>query len=206
MSIDNYGELKTAVANWLDRSDLTSRVPEFIAMAEDRIGLDLRIRAMETTDDAFTIDSMTEALPTGFVGVQRFFIDGSRSLEFMARDQFWTTHGGVSFLGEPKFFTIEGENFVFGPAPDTAYTGKLLYYKKFTALSGDSDTNWLFTNARGLLLYGALLEAEPFLGNDPRTALWGTMYEDIKERVNEADRRDRHSEGVLVSRSGVKFE
>jgi hypothetical protein len=52
VSISNYDELKTAVANWLERSDLTSRIPEFIAFGEDRIGTDLRIRAMETSADA----------------------------------------------------------------------------------------------------------------------------------------------------------
>ena len=36
MAITTFSELKTAVANWLDRSDLTDRIPEFIALAEAR--------------------------------------------------------------------------------------------------------------------------------------------------------------------------
>ena len=51
MAITIYSELKTAVANFLSRSDLTSRIPEFITLGEDRIGKDLRIRAMEATVD-----------------------------------------------------------------------------------------------------------------------------------------------------------
>lgn len=48
MAISQYSELKTAVANWLGRSDLTSRIPEFIGLAEDRVYQRLRLRAMET--------------------------------------------------------------------------------------------------------------------------------------------------------------
>jgi len=52
MSISNYGELKTAVANWLGgRSDQTSRIPEWIKLAEDRIAQDLRVRGMEAGAD-----------------------------------------------------------------------------------------------------------------------------------------------------------
>ena len=42
MAISNYTELKTAVANWLDRDDLTDRIPEFIALAESRFNRLLR--------------------------------------------------------------------------------------------------------------------------------------------------------------------
>ncbi len=78
MSVDNYGELKTAIANWAERDDLTSRIPEFIALAEDRIALDLRVRPMETSAD-ITISAQTAALPTGFLGVRRLVLDDDAS-------------------------------------------------------------------------------------------------------------------------------
>ena len=43
MAIGTYAELKTAVANWLDRDDLTDRIPEFIALAEAKMNRNLRI-------------------------------------------------------------------------------------------------------------------------------------------------------------------
>ena len=36
MAITTYAELKTAISNWLDRTDLDDRIPEFIALAEAR--------------------------------------------------------------------------------------------------------------------------------------------------------------------------
>ena len=37
MAIGTYAELKTAIANFLARDDLTDRIPEFISLAEARM-------------------------------------------------------------------------------------------------------------------------------------------------------------------------
>ena len=34
MAITTYSELKTSIANFLDRDDLTSVIPDFISLAE----------------------------------------------------------------------------------------------------------------------------------------------------------------------------
>lgn len=208
MALTNYGELKTSVINWLERDDLTLRVPEFIALAEDRIAQDkrIRIRAMETSAD-LTVSAQTVALPTGYLEARRLYLDGDpkKIVGFMTPKDFWARNLSNQ-SGTPKFFTVEGENLVFGPSPETSLTGKFLYYQRFTALSGDEDTNWLLTNARGLLLYAALLESAPYLGDDARAITWSTLYEDLADNLKEADKRDRHSGAPLVTRSVVQVD
>jgi hypothetical protein len=198
MSITNYGELKSAIANWAERDDLTSRIPEFVALAQDRIAMDLRVRAMETSADV-TISAQTAALPTGFLGVRRFVLDNDASrLTYLNPEQFWM-RGIARTEGTPKAFTIEGENFVFGPYPASgSHTGKLFYWARFTDLSADEDTNWLFSNARGMLLYGSLMELAMYLEDDEAAARWGRLYEDSKARVMKSDRRDRFPVGASV--------
>lgn len=208
MAITDYGELKTAIANWLERDDLTSRIPEFIAMAEDTIAQDkrLRIRAMETSTD-LTISSRTTTLPTGFIGARRLYLDGTplKRVEFLPPEQFWIRNLATQ-TGLPKYFTIEGEDLVVGPAPDSTYTGKLLYYARFDALSADTDTNWLLTNARGVMLFATLLEAGNFIEDDQRTVLWAARYDDLVEKVFEANKRDRYTGAPLVARSDVQID
>ena len=208
MAITNFGELKTAVANWLERDDLTSRIPEFISMAEDRIAKDIRIRirAMETSSD-LSISAQTVALPTGFIKARRFYLDGTPlvRMEFLPPEEFWIRHLATQ-TSKPNFFTIEGENIVLGPAPDTTYTGKLLYYQRFTAFSADVDTNTLLTEARGIYLYASLLEAAPFLEDDPRTLTWATMYDDLADNIQKADREDRYSGAPLMTRTDVQVD
>ncbi|KKL04264.1 hypothetical protein LCGC14_2617770, partial [marine sediment metagenome] len=49
------------------------------------------------------------------------------------------------------------------PVADAINRARLLFYRGFAPLAADADTNWVLTNARGLLLYGSLLEAATFL-------------------------------------------
>lgn len=85
--------------------------------------------------------------------------------------------------GTPIWISREGANFVFGPAPDDAYTVHLLYWAKptvmrsYTTGGADAVAHWIIVNAPDLALYGALLEASPFLLNDERVPLWNAAYE-----------------------------
>ena len=204
MAIGTYAELKTAVANWLRRSELTTRIPEFITMAEDKLYTDRRmmIRALESTTD-LTIDAQSESLPTRFIGHRRLYLSVSpvAMLTFLTPENFWTKYLS-SETSQPEAFTIEGDNILFGPAPDTTYTGKLLYYLRPAALSSDSDTNFVLANARGLLLYGALIQAATYIKDDAAIAKWAALYDDLLDQVFEQDKKNRYG-GVIQSFSGV---
>jgi hypothetical protein len=58
------------------------------------------------------------------------------------------------------------------PSPDASYEIELAYYKTLPALSADADTNWLLTKAPDSYLYGALLQAAPYLKDTAETSLW----------------------------------
>jgi len=51
MAITTYSELKTAVADWLNRSDLTSAIPNFIALAEAQMSRQIRHRKRHDARD-----------------------------------------------------------------------------------------------------------------------------------------------------------
>lgn len=205
MAVSTYAELKTAVANWLADSTLTSRIPEFIVLVEGRIRRDerIRFRGMEATE-TITINSQTEALPTRYLGMRSFYIQGSpnRRLEYLNPENFWIRlQGGTT--GRPKFFTVEGNNLVFAPTPDTAYTGIFQHYASFAPFSSDTDTNTLLTDHAGIYLYGALVEAAGFIGDDPRIPLWAQMYDEAAESIEKMNRRDRYPGHGLMARSDV---
>ncbi|KKM78968.1 hypothetical protein LCGC14_1354670 [marine sediment metagenome] len=203
MAINTFGTLKTGIANWLERDDLTSRIPEFIELTEDRIGRELRVRAMETTTN-LTVSSQETALPTGFVQQRRLYRDNDVSrLEFFPPEDFWIRNA-KSQTGTPKLYTIEGDNLVVAPSPDVSQTFKLLYFKTFTALSADPDTNWVLINARGLYLFGALIEAAMFLEDEVGAIKWSVRWDNLLEKVHAADAQDRWPLGSLQMRSDVR--
>ena len=202
MAITTYSELKTAVANWINRTDLTSRIPEFIALAETRINRRLRIRAMETVYNADTASSTKlYALPTGFAGMRSFKLntDPLTDLDYMTPENMDRIWAGSS-TGKPKAYTLEGDNLRLSPTPDGAYEMELLYYKKFDALSDAAPTNWLMLNAPDVLLYGACLEAAPYMKGHPDIPVWGEFFKSAMDDIETEDEQDRHSGGAMAVR------
>ena len=200
MAISTYSELQTAVANWLDRDDLTARIPEFITLCEARFNRSLRIRAMETLD--ISVDTVagtsTVALPTGYVQMRDISLITSpiTQLQYVTPEIMNRLNAG-SRSGKPETYTIIANNILFGPTPDAVYDISMLYYKTFDALTDVAPTNWVITNAPDVYLYGALLEAEPFLMNDQRVQLWATALTQSINTLQEQDNKDRHSGSAL---------
>ncbi len=52
-----------------------------------------------------------------------------------------------------------------------------------TSLSGSNATNWMLTNNPDVYLYGALLEAQPYLMDDARIATWADIYATVVAQV-----------------------
>ncbi len=177
MSITTYSELQTAVANWLHRTDLTSRIPEFITLAEARINRKLRDRGTEASAD-ITISARTAALPSDFREARRLYLDTSpiRLLEYMSPQDYWYRYSSTN-TGKPVVFSVEGSNFLFGPVPDGTYTGKLQYFRTLPALS--SSVHGIFTANPDLYLFQSLVAAEPYLENDRRVELWKAQADEI---------------------------
>lgn len=203
MAISTYSELKTAVANWLNRSDLTSYVPDFIALGEARIYRELRIRAMEASLSS-AIASGVIAVPSDYVEMKHAYVDGS-PVQFLSRRKagwIYENYPSRAADGKPAFFAQDAGNFIFGPYPDSAYTIKGTYYKRLTALSDSNTTNWFTTNAPGILLFAALCEAEPFLKNDERVTLWQAKYDQEKNGISSEDMDERVSGGGLRTTPG----
>ena len=199
MAISNYTELKTAVANWLDRDDLTDRIPEFIALAEARFNRVLRLRSMEVKYTADTVAGQRNlALPASYIQMRNFQVNSSplTTLSYVTPEIYDRVWGG-STSGTPKFYTILANEVSFGPIPGSVMEVEMLFYKKFDNLSVSTTTNWLITNAPDIYLYGSMLEAEPFIMNDERVALWAQALQQGIADLQEQDNKDRHSGSAL---------
>ena len=199
MAISNYSELQTAVANWLDRDDLTARIPEFIALAEARFNRVLRLRSMESKQTASTIAAQRNYnLPASYIQMRNFQLNTSpiTTLSYVTPEIYDRLWGG-SQGGTPKFYTIVADEISLGPVPGSVITMEMLFYKRFTDLSDAAPTNWLLTNAPDIYLYGSMLEAEPFIMNDERVSLWSSALSEAVSQIQEQDNKDRHSGSAL---------
>lgn len=191
MALSTYAELLASIASYLDRTDLTSVIPDFVTLAEARFSRVLRAPDMLTRDDAFAVDGQYEALPTGFIEASRVVLLTSpvTPLTYITPQELADVRRTRTAAGKPAYYTIAGGNFEFLPSPDSAYTASILYYAKLTPLS--SSVNWLFTSHPDIYLFGSLLEAEPYIRDDVRMVLWKARLDQALMELNVMNDRKR---------------
>lgn len=208
MALDSYSNLKTAIADWLDRSDLTDQIDDFIDLAEARMGRELRYREILVHDTAFAIADGDRylALPADFQDIKLFRIiipnAGTAGVRFYPDfDQVSMaemTDRSTNDIRRPGVYAVHTQIELDAEA-DQAYTGELFYYKAVTALSDGNTSNEHLVKAPDCYLFGSLAASAPFLMNDERVNLWETLYAQARDTINEAFVRN-NSAGPMVAK------
>jgi len=179
MSITTYSELKTSIANWLNRDDLTSVIPDFITMAESDLNRKLRHYKMVERVDA-TLDSRYVQLPPNWIETMRFAITSGTTFRLEAisvDDMLQYREENNDNAGRPKYYTHIGEAIEVFPTPDAEYTMQLTFYEEIPSLSDSTTYNWLLQDSPDVYLYGSLLHAAPYLLDDSRIQVWSSLYQ-----------------------------
>jgi hypothetical protein len=177
----------STVESYLARTDLTSVIPTFVMLAQQRMSRDLRTREMLKVVTTTATDS-TVQLPVDFLEMRELHFQGNPpiTLEYESPDKFFrdmlTTTSGL-----PYYYTIIGYEFQFAPAPDSSMTLQMLYYAEPEFITSTTSTNLYITNYPDALLYATLAEAEPYLMNDERIQIWATMYDRAISNIMNSD-------------------
>ena len=175
----DYTTLQATIASYLARTDLTTQIPEFIRLAEDRLLRDLRIRQMIKVATAPTVaDDATVSLPSDFVAMKDLHLQGNppQTIKFLSTSNFFR-NARTAQSGLPSRYTLLGAEFQFAPIPDSVYTLQMVYFYQPEYLSDTNSSNLWLAETPDLLLYAALGEAEPYLMNDERLNTWASMYD-----------------------------
>ena len=203
MALTTYAELKTSIGDWLNRSDLTSVIPDFISLAEAQIERTLRARQMIVRANA-SFDAQYGAVPADFLETKSLKLTSTNPqtpLTFLSIDALDNEATKYTGSGKPKFFGVVGGQFRLVPLPDSNYTTELTYYAKLAKLSNSNTSNWLLASSPDIYLYGALLQAAPYLQDDARIQTWATLYERALNDLQTADDRGASSGGALLTRA-----
>ena len=175
----DYTTLQATIASYLARTDLTTQIPEFIRLAEDRLVRDLRIRQMIKVATAPTVaGDATVSLPSDFIAMKDLHLQGNppQTIKFLSTSNFFR-NAQTAVSGLPSRYTLLGAEFQFAPIPDSVYTLQMVYFYQPEYLSDTNSSNLWLANTPDLLLYAALGEAEPYLMNDERLNTWASMYD-----------------------------
>ncbi|MDE2098898.1 MAG: hypothetical protein KGL39_16715 [Patescibacteria group bacterium] len=189
MALATYSDLKSSIADWMHRTDLTAVIPDFIKMAETRLSADVTARSMDIKTNLVTVASTaTVATPTDMVEMRRLQIVSSYNtvLKYLSPDELSADYNSNG-TGVPVAFTIVGGNIELAPIPDAAYTLELTYKQRIPALSDSNTTNWLLSAWPDAYLYGSLISARAYIKDLSVIQTYQQMYQEAVSNVNSVD-------------------
>jgi hypothetical protein len=180
MALSTYTDLQAAIADWLHRSDLTTQIPDFIALCE----ADMQVRAKLSqwdTDTTVSVSSGSGSLPGDFAkAISARYGSQSGVLQFLSGDQF-DGYAAANESGEPLFFTVRGANLLVAPSATGDVT--LKYTARFTPLSGSATSNSLLQLFPDAYLNGSLMHASSWIQDDASLQKYATLFEAAIRRI-----------------------
>lgn len=197
-----YSELKTRIASYLNRSDLTSELDGFIDQTEAELNRRLRAADMVKRATA-TAELQYLSLPTDWLEVINVEITSNDFKPVLQQSiESLDVHRAANdnITGQPIFYAIVDNTMEFSPKPDKAYTLQLTYYEKITALSDSNTSNFVSNNHPDVYLYGALKHASLFLMEDDRAARFSALFEKALEEIRLQEESKEFSKGSLLPR------
>ena len=197
-----YDELKTQIADFLNRSDLTSKLDFFIDATEGELNRRLRTKDMVVRATA-TADGQYLSLPTDWLEAINVEISSGdftpllqQSIESL--DVYRKANDNTS--GQPVFFSIVDKSLELAPTPDTSYTLQLTYYASIAALSSTNTTNFVSPGPPDVYLYGCLKHASIYLMEDERVNKFSQLFEKALEEMRMEQERAEFGKGSLIPR------
>lgn len=197
-----YAELKSNIASYLNRSDLTDVIDTFIDSTESEFNRRLRVKGMIKRATA-TLTGQYLAVPNDWLEAINLQIDSGdfsplfqQSIESM--DVYRKSNDNVT--GQPIYFALVDDSIEFAPTPDGSYTVQLTYYGKIDALSDSNTSNFLSTGYSDVYLYGCLKHASIFLMEDERVPLFTAQFEKALEEMKLEQEKAEFSKGSLMQR------
>lgn len=203
-AIPDLDTLKSSVADWLDRDDLTSRLPTFISLVESICNRELRTPEMESTVTFTAINEDTPFPVNNFLAMRSIYVEGSpdRPLKAMAPNALRQEFNGV--VGVPTAYSIVSNAIRLAPPPNDDTLLTMDYFASIDPLSVETPSNWLLEKHPGVYLFGTLYFAEAFLDNVTRAGQWKGLFDEALGRVVKTSRNNRWGSGPLVPNLAIQ--
>lgn len=207
-----YAELLQALKDYTETEETTfvSQIPAFVRQAEQRIYRSVSIPELrKSVTDTMVLGDPYLARPADFVApLSLAVIDTSGAYNYLLEKDvnfIREAYPLPSTTGLPRYYAqFDGDapgtegRFIFGPTPAAAYTIEIHYDYDPPSIV-DEGTSWLGENAKGALLYGALVEAYTFLkGDQDLMAQYEERYAAAMQQLFGVDirnKRDNYRDG-----------
>lgn len=190
----DYASLKTAVADWMHRSDLTSNMDTFIGLFESNANNSLRVPEMEQRSTT-TPTGAYIAFPTGFLELRNIQVnyDPPRLLEYASPQKIDALRLTSTI---PLYYTVVGNELQINPSAATLEV-EISYYESIPALSATNTSNWLIKGYENYYLMGVIYQAMIY-ANDPNHVNMQNTLIGIEAKINSRGRNKNYGTGPLT--------
>ena len=211
INLTTYAGLQDAIAQWLNRTDLTNQITGFIAMAE--ASMSRRIRR-KTITNSVGMSQQSNTLPTDCTELRSIRpVTSSQTqdepIEIVTPEVLAELRASrADAPGRPLWAAVLGPNIILCPTPDQAYTMELRYFEKLVPLGSGSPaatTNSILAEAPDVYVYGSLLQAAPFLEDDERIPVWQAFFDNACAELDDVRNREESMASIRRLRLPVVF-
>lgn len=194
--INDYASLQDAIADWLKRADLEPAIPTFISLAEARINRTLFVRERMRDVAGTSVDGVIP-VPDDLDRISALQVSrGSQWIPLQPNP----TNAAARTDGIATGYSVVGNEIRLSGGQDADY--RLTYYARIPPLSDSAPQCWLLEKEPGLYLYGALIEAAPYIQDDERTMVWATQFQTILDDCMRSDEYARFGNAPAMAVSG----
>ena len=195
----NYGELKTQVANYMHRSDLTSQIEFFVEQARTAINRDLRCSEQIAITTIIPTDART-ALPSDYLAMREVSRPntsgiGRYALNSVGRHEL---SAYVDITGSPSLYSVDGLDIEIAPDP-VGTDFQLIYYAADPAFTNDMDERATLSRYPSLWLYASLVEGFSYIQDDVNMAKAENRYTNEILNINRESRRAELGENLQMT-------
>jgi hypothetical protein len=85
---------------------------------------------------------------------------------------------------------------IFGPYPDSGYTIGGTYYAEAPLLTVSAPTNWMTTNAPGVIHAACMVQVGLYIPDDKLIARWNPLYQQRLQALVDSDKAERWAAGT----------
>lgn len=186
-------QLQDDFAQYIKRTDVTSRISGYVALFETRAGRKLRVRQQETAFTGTTDANQRIALPVDWAAFKVLRDDADQrvlkpqSLESVLASRRYPGGTPTMYAIDAGFARFDGAGSVTG-----------VYFARIPGLVANGS-NWLSVAAYDAYLFGTLAEAHVDAFDEERAQLYSARADAALQELIDNDRRDRFG-GPLVAR------
>lgn len=217
MALSNLGELKASIADWINREDLTSVIPDFIKIGVDRINADVRSRiGVNEVVEVISLASENAQNPvtTTAEEVLDVFVNGEyvpsvtwAEYQRELKDSTYPFGCWTWRENELHISSLTDENDPAPAAGGDAVEIKILGLDAAAdfVYGDDTSTTPLFLKSPAAFLYAALVETSIYLRDAEGVQFYQVRYEELLDKLQREYKRSKVSGLDKVKSVGGDF-